>query len=77
MNLRANKRLGQHFLHDPAIIEKIVETIAPQPDDLMVEIGGGHGALTFPLVKHLNQLHVYLRFQNDVSHFHYQLRTFS
>lgn len=58
MNLRANKRLGQHFLHDPAIIEKIVGVIAPQPDDLMVEIGGGHGALTFPLVKHLNQLHV-------------------
>jgi 16S rRNA (adenine1518-N6/adenine1519-N6)-dimethyltransferase len=58
MNLRANKRLGQHFLHDPAIVEKIVKTIAPEPNDLMVEIGGGHGALTFPLVEHLNQLHV-------------------
>lgn len=50
------KRFGQHFLHDPNIIERIVAVIAPSPDDHMVEIGPGLGALTtqvLPLVKKL------------------------
>jgi 16S rRNA (adenine1518-N6/adenine1519-N6)-dimethyltransferase len=54
----ARKRLGQHFLHDPAVIRRLVATIAPQPDDLMVEIGGGRGALTRPLLESLAALHV-------------------
>lgn len=45
----ANKRLGQHFLHDPAIIERIITAIAPQPGDHVIEIGPGRGALTLPL----------------------------
>ncbi len=40
------KRFGQHFLHDPAVIERIVRAIAPQPADRLVEIGPGRGALT-------------------------------
>ena len=50
---RARKKLGQHFLHDPAVLRKIVSAIAPQADDLMVEIGGGLGALTGPLLERL------------------------
>jgi 16S rRNA (adenine1518-N6/adenine1519-N6)-dimethyltransferase len=45
----AKKRFGQHFLHDPAVIAKIVAAIAPAAGDRIVEIGGGHGALTRPL----------------------------
>lgn len=45
----ANKRLGQHFLHDPAIIDRIITAINPQPGDHIVEIGPGRGALTLPL----------------------------
>lgn len=41
--------LGQHFLHEKRILQKIVEAIEPGPDDLVVEIGPGRGALTFPL----------------------------
>jgi len=41
--------LGQHFLHEKKIRQKIVEAIEPQPDDLIVEIGPGQGALTYPL----------------------------
>jgi 16S rRNA (adenine1518-N6/adenine1519-N6)-dimethyltransferase len=52
------KRLGQHFLHDPNVIRKIVATIAPQRDDVMVEIGGGLGALTAPLLERVATLHV-------------------
>jgi len=56
--LRARKRLGQHFLHDPAVIARLVETIAPGPVDNMVEIGGGRGALTLPLLETVETLHV-------------------
>jgi 16S rRNA (adenine1518-N6/adenine1519-N6)-dimethyltransferase len=52
------KRLGQHFLHDPAVIRRIVAAIRPQPSDTMVEIGGGPGALTIPLSDKLERLHV-------------------
>ena len=56
--MRAKKRLGQHFLHDPAVIRKLIDAIRPQPADTMVEIGGGPGALTVPLVERLDRLHV-------------------
>lgn len=52
------KRFGQNFLIDQAIIRSLVESIRPLPDDLMVEIGPGLGALTQPLLKNLNHLHV-------------------
>jgi 16S rRNA (adenine1518-N6/adenine1519-N6)-dimethyltransferase len=56
--LRAKKRLGQHFLHDPAVIRKLVDLIDPKPSDTMVEIGSGPGALTAPLTERLERLHV-------------------
>jgi 16S rRNA (adenine1518-N6/adenine1519-N6)-dimethyltransferase len=56
--VHAKKRLGQHFLHDPAIIRRLVGVIRPRPDDTMVEIGGGPGALTIPLSEKLERLHV-------------------
>ena len=56
--MRAKKRLGQHFLHDPAVISRIVDAIRPQRGDVMVEIGGGPGALTIPLSEKLERLHV-------------------
>lgn len=41
--------LGQHFLHEKRILQKIVEALEPDSGDLIVEIGPGRGALTFPL----------------------------
>lgn len=54
----AKKRFGQNFLTDQAIIDSLVDAISPRADDLMVEIGPGLGALTKPLLKKLNSLHV-------------------
>src|SRR3989338_5016656 len=54
----AKKRFGQNFLTDQSVITSLVEAISPQPDDLMVEIGPGLGALTKPLLQKLNKLHV-------------------
>lgn len=55
---KARKRFGQNFLVDERIIDDIVAAIRPEPDDNMVEIGPGLGALTRPLLKRLNRLHV-------------------
>lgn len=52
------KRFGQHFLHDAAIIERMVAAIAPQPGQTLVEIGPGLGALTRPLLLRAGTLHV-------------------
>ena len=45
----ARKRFGQHFLADAGVVEAIVDAIAPQPGQAIVEIGPGLGALTHPL----------------------------
>jgi 16S rRNA (adenine1518-N6/adenine1519-N6)-dimethyltransferase len=56
--VRARKRFGQHFLHDPGILKRLVEAIAPARGDVMVEIGPGEGALTRPLLERLEHLTV-------------------
>jgi 16S rRNA (adenine1518-N6/adenine1519-N6)-dimethyltransferase len=40
------KRFGQHFLHDPAVIARIVSVLGVRPGEHLVEIGPGRGALT-------------------------------
>ncbi len=54
---RARKRFGQHFLHDRAVVRRIVDAVAPRPGDLIVEVGPGRGALTFPLLESGCELH--------------------
>ena len=47
---RPRKRFGQHFLADPHYVARIVDAVAPQPGDNVVEIGPGLGALTSALI---------------------------
>jgi 16S rRNA (adenine1518-N6/adenine1519-N6)-dimethyltransferase len=54
----ARKRFGQNFLVDDGIIYGIVNAIDPQPDDVVVEIGPGLGALTDPLLERLPAMQV-------------------
>jgi 16S rRNA (adenine1518-N6/adenine1519-N6)-dimethyltransferase len=56
--IRPRKRFGQNFLHDPAVLARIVAAIAPQMGDAMIEIGPGQGALTIPLLDRLEHLEV-------------------
>jgi 16S rRNA (adenine1518-N6/adenine1519-N6)-dimethyltransferase len=53
---RARKRFGQNFLVDDQIIDRIIRSISPKPEDNLVEIGPGQGALTGPLLHQLNRL---------------------
>jgi len=52
------KRFGQNFLTDESVIAAIIDAIAPEPRDLLAEIGPGLGALTRPLARALERLHV-------------------
>jgi 16S rRNA (adenine1518-N6/adenine1519-N6)-dimethyltransferase len=47
---RARKRFGQHFLHDPGVIERIARAVGAGPQDHVLEIGPGRGALTHLLL---------------------------
>ena len=57
MRVRTRKRFGQHFLHDPAIIGRILAALDVQRGEAWVEIGPGLGALTAPLLDRIGTLH--------------------
>jgi 16S rRNA (adenine1518-N6/adenine1519-N6)-dimethyltransferase len=56
--MKTRKRFGQHFLHDPGVLKRIVDAVNPARGDAVVEIGPGEGALTRPLLQRLDSLSV-------------------
>ena len=48
---RPKKRLGQHYLSDPRILDRIADALAATPGDTVVEIGPGPGGLTAALAR--------------------------
>ena len=56
MSHRPRKRFGQNFLHDPAVIRRILAAVAPRPGEHLVEIGPGQGAITVELLKAAGRL---------------------
>ena len=58
MTHKARKRFGQNFLHDPLVIQRIVQAINARPGQRLVEIGPGQGAITLPLLRACRQLEV-------------------
>ena len=61
----AKKHLGQNFLHERTIIDKIVQAVNPKPGERLVEIGPGQGAITFPLLGRHGELTV-IEFDRDL-----------
>ncbi len=55
---KARKRFGQNFLTDPMVIQRIIDSIAPQTNELFIEIGPGQAALTHPLIASGIELHL-------------------
>ena len=51
-------RLGQNFLADPNLLGAIVREAEPGPDDVVLEVGGGEGALTAQLAPQVRAVHV-------------------
>ncbi len=54
--IQANKSLGQNFLIDDCVIEKIIESSNIEKEDLIIEIGPGLGVLTERLLKKSNNV---------------------
>jgi len=50
--LTAKKSLGQHFLLDPHILKRIVESAAPFEARTVIEVGPGPGGLSREIIKH-------------------------
>ena len=61
----AKKRYGQHFLHDPGTIDRIVEAIGPRPGERIIEIGPGRGAITAPILERTGAIDV-IEIDSDV-----------
>lgn len=64
---RPRKRFGQHFLHDPKVIARIVQAIAPRAGERIVEIGPGRGALTGALLEQVERLEA-IEIDRDLVH---------
>lgn len=45
------RKLGQHFLKNSSVVKRIINAIEVSRDDRVIEIGPGHGELTFPLLE--------------------------
>lgn len=56
MTFPARRRWGQHFLASEATAERIVAAARIEPEDTVVEIGPGEGALTRPLAARARRL---------------------
>jgi 16S rRNA (adenine1518-N6/adenine1519-N6)-dimethyltransferase len=54
----AKKSFGQNFLVDRSFISKIIDAVAPESKDTVIEIGPGHGALTEALLGRCKRLTV-------------------
>jgi len=63
----AKKRFGQNFLHNDAIISSIVDAINPEPNENLIEIGPGLGALTEPVIERAGNLSV-VELDRDLAH---------
>jgi 16S rRNA (adenine1518-N6/adenine1519-N6)-dimethyltransferase len=64
---QAKKRFGQNFLHDDGIISNIIDAINPEPNENLVEIGPGLGALTEPVIERAGKLSV-VELDRDLAH---------
>ncbi|MDQ3668595.1 MAG: 16S rRNA (adenine(1518)-N(6)/adenine(1519)-N(6))-dimethyltransferase RsmA [Acidobacteriota bacterium] len=51
-----SKRLGQNFLSDSRVIDRIIQALDPKSDETIIEIGPGRGALTAQLVENAGPL---------------------
>lgn len=58
MSHRPRKHFGQNFLQSSSTIDAILKAIRPSSSDNLIEIGPGQGALTKPLLKHVDHLTV-------------------
>lgn len=57
LQVRPQKRLGQHFVTSPHVLRKILECAALEAEDVILEIGAGLGSLTAPLAQKVRKVY--------------------
>ena len=63
--MRAKKSLGQNFLQDESVIQRIVDALGLTADDTVIEIGPGRGALTEKLIERAGKV-IAIEFDRDM-----------
>ena len=56
--MHLKKKLGQHFLVDQNVINKLVRNISPNDKDIIVEIGPGDGAMTKSILPSVKKMYL-------------------
>ena len=54
--MRYKKNLGQHFLKDQNIVDKLVRYINPSQNDEIIEIGPGDGMMTKSIINKVKKM---------------------
>ncbi len=70
------KKLGQHFLVDQNIINKLVRNISPNKQDIIVEIGPGDGALTRSILPNVKNIYLIERDTDLIDDLSFMLRNY-
>jgi len=65
--MHARKQLGQHFLENPATSEMLVNRCRVKPEDVVLEIGAGLGALTVPVARIAKKVYAVEKDHNIIS----------
>lgn len=61
----AKRRFGQNFLVDRGVVDRIIDAVSPRPDETIIEIGPGRGALTSRLVERARRV-LAIEFDRDL-----------
>lgn len=61
----AKRRFGQNFLVDRGVVDRIIDAVHPRPDETIIEIGPGRGALTSRLLEKAGRV-VAIEFDRDL-----------
>src|SRR5437870_2117624 len=61
----AKRRLGQNFLVDRNVVDRIIDAVHPEPAETIIEIGSGRGALTSQLTEKAGHV-IAIEFDRDL-----------
>jgi len=74
---KPKKSLGQHYLKDEKILRKIVRSLRLTGNEIVLEIGAGHGELTYYLAQQSRELYAVEIDSSSVIPFKGKIRAFS
>ena len=74
--MHLKKKLGQHFLVDQNIINKLIKNISPNEEDFIIEIGPGDGALTKSILPYVKNICLIEKDEGLINDLNFILKTY-